>query len=88
MTATVTGEHMQNLGKDFTYSTCQPCKPPKRHAECHINCPGYLAREEQKQQRYAATLAAERAIPEHRATKQARNSELRRSKSGRNPKNR
>jgi hypothetical protein len=72
--------------KDFTYITCQPCK--NRHPGCHATCPGYQFREEQKQERYAAKLAAERAIPEHRATKQARNKELRRSKSGRNPMNR
>jgi hypothetical protein len=73
--------------KDFTFETCQPCHPPKRYAGCSADCPGWKYREEQNRERYAETLAAVRAIPDHAETRNARNEELRRQKNGRNPQN-
>jgi hypothetical protein len=73
---------------DHSYETCQPCRPPKRHVGCRETCEGWKWREEQKQLRYAETLTAVRAIPDHEATKKGRNEALRRQKNGRNPVNR
>lgn len=48
--------------KDFTYSTCQPCR--NRHPGCHSTCPGYQYREAQKEAVYAERLSSLRGMPD------------------------
>lgn len=46
-----------------TYKTCQGC--PDRSITCHGACPGYQAREEEKQQRYARKALKAAGQPLH-----------------------
>lgn len=67
---------------------CRACRPPKRYPGCHAVCPVGIEQAKKNAERYAETLAAVRAIPEHTATRKARNEALRRQKTDRNPINR
>lgn len=67
---------------------CHACRPPKRYPGCHATCPIGIAQAEENEKRYTETLEAVRAIPDHEGTRKARDRELRRSKNGRNAKNR
>jgi len=72
-----------NKGFPWQFITCQPCRAPKRHPGCHSTCPIGIAQAKANAERYAKTLAATRAIPEHTETRKARNKEICRSKAGR-----
>jgi hypothetical protein len=67
---------------------CHACRPPKRYPGCHAVCPVGIELARLNAERYAETLTAVRAIPDHEATKKGRNEALRRQKNGRNPANR
>ena len=69
---------------DWTYYTCEPCRPPQRHVGCRETCKGWQAREQQKPAEYARRLTIQRSVPEHRATKKAveRNERLRKQRHG------
>ena len=67
---------------------CHACRPPKRYPGCHSVCPVGIAQAKKNAERYAETLSALRAIPDHAETKKAREQALRRQKTGRNPINR
>ena len=48
-----------------TYKTCQGC--PDRALGCHGTCPGYQAREQEKQRRYADKALKHAGQPLHEA---------------------
>jgi len=64
---------------------CMACRPPKRYPGCHAVCPVGIAQAKKNAKRYAETLEAVRAIPDHAETRKARERALRRQKNGRNP---
>lgn len=53
------------------YKTCQGC--PDRCVGCHGACPGYQAREQEKQQRYADKALKNAAYPTQIAYRKRQN---------------
>jgi hypothetical protein len=51
---------------------CHACRPPKRYPGRHAVCPAGIELARLNEERYAETLTAVRAIPDHEHTRKAK----------------
>jgi hypothetical protein len=67
---------------------CYACRTPKRFPGCHAVCPVGIKQAEKNAERYAETLEAVRAIPDHKATNKRRDAAAKSVRAGRLARNR